>query len=202
MSDSTTKQQSQQIRRIAVTGILAGISFVLQLLEIPIPMLMPTFVKFDFSDLPALIGAFALGPMCGIFTELIKNVLHTMVSGSFGVGELSNFLLGAVFTGTAGLIYKKNRTKAGAVAAAFAGAIAMAVMSVPFNYFIVYPVYYNFMPEATILAAYQAIMPSVRSILQSLLLFNAPFTFVKGMIDVGITFLVYKNLSPILKGTR
>ena len=48
---------------------------------------------------------------------------------------------------------------------------------------------------------YQAILPSVKSIFQSLLVFNLPFTFVKGMVDVLITFLIYKRISPILKGT-
>ena len=123
-----------------------------------------------------------------------------MASGSFGIGELSNFMLGAVFTGVAGLVYRKNRTKKGALIASVSGALAMAVFSLPSNYFVVYPVYYKFMPEETILAAYQAIIPSVKSIAQCLLVFNVPFTFVKGMIDVGITFLVYKRLSPVIKG--
>ena len=124
-----------------------------------------------------------------------------MDSGSFGVGELSNFLLGAVYVGTAGIIYGRVRNKKGALIGSVVGAAAMAIMSVPFNYFIVYPVYYNFMPEETILGMYQAILPGVKSIFQSLLCFNLPFTFVKGMVDVLITFLVYKRLSPILKGT-
>lgn len=56
------------------------------------------------------------------------------------------------------------------------------------------------MPEETILAMYQAIIPSMKSILQSLLVFNMPFTFVKGMIDVLVTFLIYKKVSPLLHG--
>ena len=192
--------RSTRVRFIAVTGIFSAIAFVLMFLEFPIPMLIPPFIKFDFSDIPALLGAFAMGPLCGILVELIKNLLHVTTSGSFGVGELSNFLLGAVFTGTAGFIYLRRKTKKNAMIASVAGALAMALLSVVFNYFIVYPVYYNFMPEETILAAYQAILPSVKSILQSLVIFNLPFTFAKGMIDVIITFLIYKPLSPILKG--
>ncbi len=190
------------IRYIAVTAVLAAIAFVLQLIEIPLPMLIPPFIKLDFSDLPALIGAFAQGPVCGILIQLVKNLLHTMDSGSFGIGELSNFLLGAVFVGVAGVIYKLRKTKKGAVAASFIGAAAMAVISVFTNYFVVYPVYYNFMPQETILAAYQAILPSVKNILQCLIIFNVPFTFVKGMLDVIITFLIYKRISPLLHGRQ
>ncbi len=188
-------------RTITVTGILAAVAFLLQLIEIPVPMLMPTFIKFDFSDLPALLGSFALGPACGIMIELIKNVLHAILaSGSFGVGELSNFVLGAVFVGVAGLLYRRNQTKKGAVVASFAGAVAMAVISFPSNLLVVYPVYYQFMPEETILAAYQAILPGIKSVAQSLLIFNVPFTFIKGLLDVAVAFLVYKKLSPVLKG--
>ncbi len=193
---------SKNVRYLTVTGILSAIAFVLMLIELPVPLLMPAFIKFDFSDLPALLGAFSLGPVCGILIELIKNVLHATMSGSFAVGELSNFMLGAVFVGVAGLIYKFNRSKKGAVIASLVGAVAMALFSLPSNYFVVYPVYYNFMPEETILAMYQAILPNMKSVFQSLVVFNMPFTFVKGMIDVVLTFLIYKHISPLLKGTK
>ena len=203
---STAKQTTVRknslisIRTIAGIGVLSAAAFVLQMLEFPIP-LVPSFLKFDLSDLPALIGSYALGPISGILIELIKNLFHIMDSGSFGVGELSNFLLGAVFVGVAGVIYKIRKNKKGALIGSVVGALATAVASVPFNYFVVYPVYYNFMPKENILAMYQAILPSVKSIFQSLLVFNLPFTFVKGMVDVLITFLIYKRISPILKGT-
>ena len=191
--------QAFGIRTIAGIGVLAAASFVLQMFEIALPF-MPSFIKFDFSDLPALIGSFALGPISGVLIELIKNILHTMDSGSCGVGELSNFLLGAVFVGIAGIVYRKMNNKKGALIGSVAGAAAMAVMCLPFNYFIVYPVYYNFMPEETILSMYQAIVPGVKSIFQSLLVFNVPFTFAKGMVNVLIAFLIYKRISPLLKG--
>lgn len=198
---NTEAKNIASIRTITVTGVLSAAAFLLQLIEIPLPLLMPTFIKFDFSDLPALIGSFAMGPACGIVVEFIKNILHAaLATGSFGVGELSNFVLGAVFVGVAGGIYRKKRTKKGALAASVVGAIVMAAVSFPSNLFLVYPVYYQFMPEETILAAYQAILPGMKSIAESLLLFNVPFTFVKGMVNVGITFAVYKKLSPILKG--
>ena len=205
MAETTERGNAQKrnsvmnIHTLVSVGVLSACAFVLQFFEITVP-LVPSFLKFDFSDLPALIGAFALGPVNGILVELVKNILHMMDSGSFGVGELSNFLLGAVFVGTAGLIYRKQKNKKGALIASFAGAAAMAVLSVPINYYVVYPVYYNFMPEETILGMYQAIVPGVKSIFQSLLVFNLPFTFVKGMADVLITFLVYKRISPLLKG--
>lgn len=198
---TTTVSNRFKIRYMAVTAVLSATAFVLQYIEVPLPF-MPSFIKFDFSDLPALIGAFSLGPVCGILTELVKNLLHSFVSQSFGVGEVSNFLLGAVFVGVAGLIYKRDKTKKGAIIASVIGAIVMAAFSFPSNLFIVYPVYYNFMPKDVIVQAYQLILPSVKTIEQCLLVFNVPFTFAKGMVDVLITFLVYKKISPIIHGTN
>ena len=52
-----------KVRYITVTAMLSAVAFVLMYLEIAIPI-MPSFIKFDFSDLPALLGSFALGPVC------------------------------------------------------------------------------------------------------------------------------------------
>jgi len=159
---------------------------------------MPGFIKFDFSDLPALLAAFSLGPVYGVVTELIKNLVHLPVSNSAMIGELSNFILGAAFVFTAGLIYKKDRTRKGALLGSIIGAAVMAVVSLPINYYIVYPIYENFMPLENIIGAYQAILPRVKTLWQCLLVFNVPFTLLKGLVDVLITFLIYKKLSPIL----
>lgn len=191
---------NSKVRFITVTAMLSAISFVLMYFEFPIPI-MPAFIKFDFSDLPALIGTFAYGPVCGVIICLIKNLLHLMDSNSMLVGELSNFILGAAFVIPAGLIYKFKKTKKSALIGGITGAVFMGIFCVFSNYFIVYPVYYQVaMPQEAILGMYQAILPSMKSILQSLLVFNLPFTIVKGLISVAITMLVYKPLSPILKG--
>ena len=196
------EKRTSNIRLVAGTGVLSAMAFVLMLIELPVPMLMPSFIKFDFSDLPALIGSFAYGPFAGVLIELIKNLLHLTVSTSGGVGELSNFLMGAVFVFAAGLVYKVRKNKKRAIGGSLIGAFLMGAFSIPVNYFIVYPVYYNFTPAKTILAAYQAIIPGMKSILMSLICFNMPFTIVKGLINVLITFLIYKHISPILKGTN
>lgn len=186
---------------IAMTGMLSAIAFILMYLQFNVP-LMPSFIAMDLSELPALIGAFAMGPVQGIVICLVKNLLHLTRTSTGGVGELSNFILGAVFVFTAGMIYKKHKTKKAAIIGSLAGAVVMAVISVVTNYFIVYPVYTNFMPMEAIIAAYQAINPHVNSLLDCLIIFNLPFTFIKGMISVVITLFVYKRLSPIIKGTQ
>lgn len=199
--DVTTNNTKSKvnIRLLVGTGMLSGLAFVLQYLEFPIPI-MPFFIRFDFSDLPALIGAFAYGPLAGVIVEFIKNLLHCTVTQSFTVGELSNFILGAVFTGTAGLIYKKNKTKKGAIIGAIVGSVIMGIISFPSSLFIVYPAYEKFTPINEIMDAYSKLLPSVGKLWQALLIFNVPFTIVKGLISTLITVLIYKRLSPVLKG--
>ena len=197
------------IYKITLTAAFSAVAFALMFIEISLPII-PAFIKFDISDLPALIGAFAIGPVSGMVIELLKNILHILIKGTSSafVGELSNFLLGAVFCLTAGLIYKRNKTKKTAVIACLIGALTMGIISLPLNYFLVYPAYVNVyhMPLDAIIGMYQAIMgkivtfPSKNALLNCLLIFNVPFTFFKGVVDSIICLLVYKPLSKFIKG--
>ena len=194
-------QTKNKTRLLAGCGMLSAAAIALQYIEFPLPII-PSFIKLDFSDLPELIGAFAYGPLAGVVIALVKNIIHLAVSQSGYIGELSNFMLGAVFSLAAGLIYKRDKTKKGALIGGIIGALCMALISFPANEFIVYPFYYNFMDKNAVLGMYQAILPSIKSIEQALLVFNVPFTFVKGLLCVAISMLIYKPLSPILHGTN
>lgn len=189
------------VRYLTVTAMLSAVAYILMFLDFSVPF-MPAFIKMDLSELPALIGSFAMGPVCGIVVCLIKNVLHLFITTTGGVGELSNFILGVAFVLPAGLIYRHKKSRKSALIGSLVGAVVMGVFSIISNYYLVYPVYYNFMPEETVLNAYQAIIPSMKSILQSLVCFNMPFTIIKGLFSVVITFLIYKHISPILKGAE
>ncbi len=188
------------VRKMTTVAVMSACAYLLMLIEFPIPI-MPSFIKMDFSELPALLTSFALGPGYGILVCLIKNLLHLPFTSSSGVGELSNFLLGCFFCLPAGFIYKFHRNKKSALLGALIGAFCMAIVSFPSNYFVVYPFYTNFMPMEGIIAAYHAILPSIDSLPKALLIFNVPFTLVKGLLDVLLTFLIYKRISPIIQGS-
>ena len=197
-------QTKSSIRPLAVTAMLSAVGCVLMMLDFPLPMLIPSFVKMDVSELPALLASFSLGPVYGVTVCLVKNILAALFHGSTGgIGEVCNFLIGAVFTGVAGALYKHRKNRRNAVVASLVGAAAMALVSVPVNYFISYPVYAAmFGGIDAILAAYQELRPGTDGLLECLLVFNMPFTFVNGLIDVALCFLIYKPLSPILHGRR
>ena len=87
-----------KVRFITQVGMLGAIAVILMAFEIPLPF-APAFYKIDFSEVPALIGCFAMGPAAGAMIELIKIVLHLLISGTStaGVGDIANFAIGCAF---------------------------------------------------------------------------------------------------------
>lgn len=207
MSEPTTNAVPASTRRsrthkLAVTAMLSAVAFVLMFIEFPIPALIPSFVKLDISDLPELLAAFSMGPLYGVAVTLVKNLLFILLHGTSSayVGELFNFLMGSVFAFSAGFIYQRKKSRQSALIGSIVGAALMALISVPLNYFVVYPAYvvcYG-LPLEAIIGMYQAIRPSTNGLLECLVVFNMPFTFCKGMLDVLLCFLIYKPLSPLL----
>lgn len=195
------KTSKQDLRKLTVTAIMSAIAAILQFIEISIPII-PSFVKLDFSDLPALITSFSIGPVYSIAVELIKNILHLPFGSSAAVGEISNFLLGAVFCFTAGIIYQKKKTRKVAIIGSVIGALLMAIICVPLNYFIIYPAYVVIygLPLEAIIGMYNDILSGTDTLVKALCVFNLPFTFLKGIADAIICFLIYKPLSPVIKG--
>ena len=185
--------------KLVITAMLTAVAVVLQYIEVSIP-LVPSFLKLDFSDIPELIGAFIIGPVGGVIICLLKNVIHLFATGSFGVGELSNFLLGAVFSLTAGLIYKHKKTRTTALIACITASFAMAIVCIPINYFLIYPIYAKLWVGGDmeiIINMYKALLPASDTLLKSLLIFNLPFTLVKGLICAVVTMFIYKPLSNL-----
>lgn len=191
-------------KKITVSGVLGAMGFVLMLLEFPLPFIIPSFIKLDFSEIPALIGSFAYGPLYGILVCLIKNLLHLFVTTSNGVGEISNFILGAVFVGVAGVFYRKMRSRKGALLGSLSGAALMAAISVATNYFIVYPAFVVIygMPMEAIIGMYSALLPAADNLIKALVIFNFPFNLVKGILETAVCFAIYKRISPLLKTAK
>ena len=199
MTSNTATRKRVNVRKMTMTAMLAAVATVLMFFSFNVP-LMPSFIKLDFSELPALIAAFAFGPVSGAAVCLVKNLVNALFTTTGGVGELSNFVLGASFVFTAGLVYKIRRNRIGALLGAVTGAAAMAIISVFSNYYVVYPVYTAFMPMEAILGMYRTINPAVETLWDALIWFNMPFTFIKGLCSTAMAFVIYKPLSPILKG--
>lgn len=190
----TTKKVN--VRRLVFTALMGALAIVLsEVLKFGLPF-MPLFISFDFSDAPEMLAALTMGPVSGVFVCLVKNIWGCITSRSIGVGELSNFILGVALVLPAGIIAHKKEKISRAVVGVLAGSVIMALVSMVSNYFIVYPFYMLSMPEETIIGMYQAILPGVEGLWECLLVFNLPFTFVKGLIASVISLVLYKKLRP------
>lgn len=197
----TNKFHYSRTRYIAFTAIFAALSTALMFLSFGVPF-MPSFLKLDFSEVPALIASFSLGPVSGMIVCLVKNLINMTASTTGCIGEISNFLLGCMFVVPAGLIYKYKRNRIGALIGSLVGAVVMGLGSLLTNYYIVYPIYYNFMPYEVILGMYQAIYPKVYDLWDCLFVFNLPFTVLKGLLCAIVTFLIYKPISLVMKSVE
>ena len=189
-------------RSIVMTALLGAVASVLMFFSFSVPF-MPSFIKMDLSEMPALIAAFSMGPLSGAAVCLIKNVVNVFSTTTAGVGELCNFLLGVAFVVPAGFIYKFKKNRLGALIGSLTGSVAMAVIGLPLNYFVTYPLYIKMgFPLDIIIGMYQDILPSVDGLLMCFIVFNLPFTLLRGIIDSALTFLIYKRISQLIKGKK
>ena len=196
--------KNNKTRFLVVTALLGALSSVIMLLSFSVPF-MPSFLKFDLSDLPALIASFSLGPVSGVLVCLIKNLINLAFEGTttFYIGELANFIYGACLVLPAGIIYKYKKTRRAALLSALLGSLIVAVVCIPINYYLVYPIYCKFMPLEAILGSYRAILPVEGwGLIQYIAAFNAPFSLLKGVLVTLVTFVLYKRISPIIKGKK
>lgn len=193
--------EKRTLSTLIKVSVLSAMAFILMYLDFPLPI-FPSFLKLDFSDIPALLGAFAMGPVAGIAIELIKNLLIIVIKGSQTalIGELANFIVGAALVGTAGLLYKRSKTRKNALISMAAGVIAMAVVASVANYYVFLPLY-----ETALNFPISAMVEAGAKIYKGITDFNTfvafsilPFNLFKGVLVAIITFLAYKKLSPIL----
>ena len=197
---------NNKTRKLVEIGMLGAIATVLMLFEFPIPFIAPPFYELDFSEVPVLVGAFALGPMAGASIELVKILINLLINGTATafVGEIGNYLLGCSFIIPAALIYKKRKTKKNALIAMVIGTIVMTVFGCFLNAYILLPTYATAfgMPIDAIVGMGSAINANINDVMTFVIIAVAPFNIIKGIIVSVITLLIYKHISPILKGNR
>lgn len=190
-------------RNMVKISILAVIAFVLMYFEFPLPFIAPPFYQIDFSEIPVLIGGFAISPMAAVIIELFKNLLNVIFQGTETafVGELSNFIVGCAFVVPTSLIYRHQKTKKNAITGLSVGVISMAVIGFISNLFFVIPAYVKIMnlPLESIIAMASSIFPFIDSTFLLVLCCTTPFNLIKGILSSVITLIIYKHISPLLK---
>ena len=187
-------------RKLVVIAMLGSLATILMLFEIPLPFIAPPFYKIDFSEVPVLIGAFALDPISGVMIEAIKILLNFILNSTDtgGIGEIANFVIGCAYVLPAAIIYKRKKTKANAIIAMIIATISMAVLSVFINAYLMIPFYSNIMPLEQIIEMGKDIIPLITNTLTFCVFCVAPFNLIKGILVSIVTTLIYKPLSKII----
>jgi len=191
-------EKKNYTKYIAKVAVLSAAAFLLMFLEIPLP-LFPAFLRIDLSDLPVLVGGFALGPLAAVLIELVKNILHFFIKndGTGGVGNFANFLVGCALAVPAAWIYIKYRTRKAVIIGMVVGAVSMVAVAALANYFILMPLYLgNYGPA--VIAPEVTNNARIVDVKTYVLYAAIPFNAIKAVLVCLITAIIYKRLSTIL----
>ena len=201
--NAVERSRTRTIAQVAMLGAVAG---VLMNLEFPIPFLAPSFYQLDFSEVPVMVGTFAMGPVAGILIELVKILVHLVTKGTMtaGVGDVANFLFGCAYVVPAGLIYRfhHKKSRAHAVAGMAVGTVLTAILACFVNAFVLLPAYAAAfgMPMDALVGMGSAVNKAITSLPTFVLFAVVPFNIIKGVVVSLVTMLLYKHISRLLKG--
>ncbi|MCR5675714.1 MAG: ECF transporter S component [Lachnospiraceae bacterium] len=192
-------------RKIVVIGVFSALAAALFYLDFPV-FFAPEFYKLDFSELPALIAAFAYGPVAGVLIEFIKIMIKLIIKGTSTafVGELANFVIGVSFILPASVIYHFRKTRRTAVVSCAVGTGMITLVGVLFNAFYLLPAFSALygMPLEAIIGMGSKVNAGIKDVTSFVMLAVAPLNLLKGVMVSLITLLIYKKLSPVLKSEQ
>ncbi len=175
------------VSKMVKMGVLCSLAIILMII-VRFPIIpTATFLEYEPSDVPILVGAFMFGPVAGLFMTVVVSFIQAItVSASSG---FVGFLMHAIATGTlvfvAGLIYKKVHNFKGAIIALVAGSLSMTAIMIPLN-LIIDPILYKMPLDAVI----KLILPAF-----------LPFNLAKAGINSVIVASVYKPIATFLRAT-
>jgi len=193
-----------QTRTIATVGILSALATGLMFIETAVPF-TPAFLKLDISEIPVLLGTFALGPIAGVLIELVKNLIHFLLASTTGgIGEIANFIVGSAFLIPAGIVYRLKKNKNHAIIGLLAGGLFMTLIAAVVNYYFLIPAYVTVMhfPLETIIEMGHAAVPAING-LETLIYYGiVPFNLFKATVLSVLVMLIYKRVSSLLHSRK
>ncbi len=203
MNDTVkNEKKTWNVYTIAFTGMLGALSMVLMLIRFPLPF-APSFMEFDISELPALFAGFFIGPAGGAAVVAVKILLKLIIQGTNTgfVGDFSNLVSSLAFVLTAAFIYKKNKTKKGAILAMLISTLVVSVLSIFLNAFIMFPLYSRLyeLPMEVLVGMGAKVNPLVKDSVTLMIFAVFPFNLVKHAVTSLLTFLMYKRAGRALR---
>ncbi len=195
--------RNKKLSYLIKVAMLSALAVVIMQLKFPVPFIAPPFYKLEFSDLPALIGGFALGPLAGVIVEGVKVLLNLVIDGTttMYIGEISNFIIGCSYILPATFLYKYIRTKKGALIGVLAGTVVIGIVGCILNALVLLPVYAKVygMPIESLIAMGTKVNAGIKDVFTFVALAVLPFNLIKGAVTSLVAMLIYKPLSPLLK---
>lgn len=192
-------------RKIAMIGLFSALAVILHVMDFPVPF-APPFYKLDFSEIPALLGTFAFGPVAGVMIEFCKILLKLLVKGTSTafVGDLANFVVGCSFILPASIIYIFKKTKKRAIVSCIVGTLVITAFGTSFNAVYLLPAFSKLygMPMEAIIGMGAEIHKNITGVVSFVVMCVAPMNLLKGAVASFVTMLIYKPLSPILKSAQ
>lgn len=189
-------------KNLTMIAMFSAISAVLMVFEIQLHF-SPSFVKFDFSDLPVMLGGFLIGPFAGGIIVFMKILLHFLLNGttSFFVGDLSNLLLTLSFVLPASFIYQQKKTKKTTIQGLLVSIICTSLLAIIFNLFLIFPLYLKVLnlKMVDLINMIHVVNPLVKDVFTMIVFSLLPFNLFKYSIVSMITMLSYKKLSILFK---
>ncbi len=197
--------RNNRVLQIVIIANLSALSVLFYfVLKFPLPFIFPSFLDIQFSNLPAIIGGFVLGPVGGGAIVAIRTLIKLPFSSTAGAGEIIDLIIGLSTVLTSSIIYKKMKTKKGAIVASLWGMLAWVFVAVMANYLFVIDFYIEFYFNGAVqpLIGMLSIIPgevTVDNYMWKYLVFAAiPFNILLSGLVYLITFLVYKRISHLI----
>ena len=176
-------QQNKNLNKFIKISLFGAIAVVLMYFDFPIPFLPFPWLKIDLSDIPALMGAFAFGPMAGVVIELLKNLLILIVKGTGTgfVGEIANFIVGISLVAPAAWVYHRNKSKKTALLGMLLGTLCIEIVGIIANVYFLVPAY--------------GMKMATDEIINYVTIGLVPFNGIKAIMVCSLTYVLYKKVS-------
>lgn len=198
---TNTRRKLISTQMMVRVALLSAVAFVLfRFFEIPIV----GFYKLDLSGIPVLLAGFSMGPLAGMLTLLVKNLLGLIGSSSGGIGEIADFVLLSCLILPPSIAYQKHRTRNTVLIGMLAGTLLMIPAGMMLNYYVLIPLYTSWMSAESIIGIIDQAVPFLNIDTMPKLIFyvTGPFNLLKGLVISVLTYVIYPYLSPLLKKGR
>lgn len=199
MQEAVKRNKGMSTKNLVKVAILSAIAYMLMFISMPIPGIFPDFLKIDISDIPAIFGGMAMGPIAGFVIVIVKNLLQLITATTTGgIGEFANILIGGTYVYIICFAYNKRSDIKGVIIGGIIGTVVMTIVGCLMNYYIMLPFYGNLMGLDAIINMGTALNPKVNDLFTFVIWMIAPFNIVKAMLMTFVTVPLYKKMSKIL----